>query len=190
MNDDGINPLRLLSALLMYPDEAWLRQLKDIETALEDLPPGEVKQAAREFLDHVTACSPIDLQESYTAAFDMNPSTTMNLTYHLYGDTEKRAEALAGLQQRYQEAGYERTGGELPDYLPLMLEFLSIGPDDEGAGSVWECFQGFGDYLVRLRKTAPAYAALLHPLIRLAASSPLSSSIKMDAGSQGCANSG
>ncbi|MFZ0610689.1 MAG: nitrate reductase molybdenum cofactor assembly chaperone [Desulfobacterales bacterium] len=184
MNDDGINPLRLLSALLVYPDEEWLRQMKDIETALGNLPAGEVKQAACEFLNHVTACSPIDLQEAYTAAFDMNPSTTMNLTYHIYGDTEKRAEVLAGLQQRYQDAGYERTSGELPDYLPLMLEFLSICPDEGAAGWVGECFQGFEDYLIRLRKTAPAYADLLHPLIRLAASSPLSSSIKMDACSQ------
>ena len=172
MDDDSTTPLRLLSVLLIYPDEEWLRQVKDIEAALEDLPPGEVKQAAREFLNHVTACSPIGLQEAYTAAFDMTPSTTMNLTYHLYGDTEKGAEALARLQQCYQEAGCERTGGELPDYLPLMLEFVSICPDDEGAGLVWECFQGFGDYLGRLQKTAPAYAALLQPLIRLAASNP------------------
>jgi nitrate reductase delta subunit len=99
----------------------------------------------------------------------MNPSTTLNLSYHLYGDNEKRADMLARLQQRYRDAGYERTTGELPDYLPMMLEFLSVCPESENTGLIWECLRGLEDVVDRLQKAAPPYAALLQPLIPMVA---------------------
>ena len=80
-----------------------------------------------------------------------------------------RADVLARLQQRYQDAGYERITGELPDYLPMMLEFLSVCRGSENTGLIWECLQGLEDVVDRLRKAAPPYAALLQPLIPMVA---------------------
>jgi nitrate reductase delta subunit len=169
MEKEPLHPLRLLSALLQYPDHDFLSQIEMIETEVDDMPSKEMKKCMDDFLRYLKAHSPIHLQEGYTAAFDMNPSTTLNLTYHLYGDNEKRADMLARLQQRYQDAGYERTTGELPDYLPMMLEFLSVCPDSDSMQLIWECLGGLEDVVGRLQKAAPHYAALLQPLVHMVA---------------------
>ena len=169
MKKDPIHPLRLLSALLQYPDHDLLSQIEMIETEVDDMPSKEMKKCMDDFLLYLKTHSPIQLQEGYTAAFDMNPTTTLNLTYHTFGDNEKRADMLARLQQRYQDAGYERITGELPDYLPMMLEFLSVCPESENTGLIWECLRGLEDVVDRLQKAAPPYAALLQPLIPMVA---------------------
>jgi len=169
MEKDRIHPLRLLSALLQYPDHELLGHIEMIETEVEDMPSKEMKKCMGDFLLYLKTHSPIKLQEGYTAAFDMNPTTSLNLTYHMYGDNEKRADMLARLQQRYQDAGYERTTGELPDYLPMMLEFLSVCRESENTGLIWECLQGLEGVVDHLRKAAPPYAALLQPLIPMVA---------------------
>ena len=165
MKKDPIHPLRLLSALLQYPDHDWLSQIELIETEVEGMPSEEMKKCMHDFVLYLKTHSSIQLQEDYTAAFDMNPSTSLNLTYQLYGDNEKRADMLARLQQRYQDAGYECTTRELPDYLPLMLEFLSVCSDTKRTDLIWECLRGLEGVVDRLQKTAPAYAALLQPLV-------------------------
>ena len=172
MKNDPTHPLRLLSALLQYPDQDMLSQVESIAAEVEGMPSNELKECMAAFLGYLEAHPLIHLQEGYTAAFDMNPSTTLNLTYHIHGDNEHRSALLAQLQQRYQDAGYERTTGELPDYLPLMLEFLSVCPDAAHTKLIWECLSGLEDYVDRLEKTAPAYANLLQPLANLAAARP------------------
>jgi len=104
------------------------------------------------------------VKELYTTVFDMNPSTTLNITYHLWGDSAKRADSLARLRQVYLEAGYECTTGELPDYLPLMLEFLALCPQAQGTDLIRECLQALEGLVRRLQETALPYAALLQPL--------------------------
>ena len=170
--------LRLLSVLLDYPDNGLLKGLDRIAAAAEQIPEPEFRQAAQGFLDYLHAHAPMRLQETYTAAFDLHPVTTLNLTYHAYGDNEKRAAVLARLQHLYDKAGWERTGGELPDYLPLLLEFLAIHPRPETLEPVWQCLHATQTLIAGLEKSAPAYATLLLPLARLAAAT-----IGMDEGS-------
>ena len=169
MKKDPIHPLRLLSALLQYPDHDMLGHIEMIETEVDDMPSKEMKKCMDDFLHYLKTHLPIQLQEGYTATFDMNPATTLNLTYHTYGDNEKRADVLARLQQLYQDAGYERITGELPDYLPMMLEFLSVCRESDNTGLIWECLRGLEDVVDRLQKAAPPYAALLQPLIPMVA---------------------
>jgi nitrate reductase delta subunit len=160
---------QLLSVLLHYPDDDLLRHRGEIAVAVGQLPAGELKTALARFLDYLGSLAPIRLQENFTAAFDMQPATTLNLTYHAYGDNEKRAAALAQLQHLYDREGWERSTSELPDYLPLLLEFLAIHPRPQSAWPVWQCLQAVPTLTANLEKTAPAYAALLQPLARLAA---------------------
>ena len=125
--------------------------------------------SVREFVAYLKGQPPIHAQECYTAVFDMDPAATLNMTYHMFGDNEKRAGMLAELQHAYEQAGWERITGELPDYLPMMLEFLAVCEHPEHAGLVWECLQGLDVLVANLEKTAPAYAALLHPLAHISA---------------------
>lgn len=161
--------LRLLALLLHYPEDELLRRLDALDARVEALGPGEIQTAVAAFLDYLKAHDPIELQEKYTAAFDMSPKTTLNLAYHACGDNEKRAAVLARLQRHYGQAGWERTTGELPDYLPVMLEFLAICSQPTHTAVVWECLQGLPPVVACLATSAPAYAALLRPLARMAA---------------------
>lgn len=169
MTPPSADAFRLLSVLLHYPDDDLLGCLDEIGATVRRLPAGETRTAVEDFLSYLGTHAPIRLQENYTAAFDMQPATTLNLTYHAFGDNEKRAQAMARLQRLYDQAGWERISGELPDYLPLLLEFLSIHPRPETAAPVWECLQAVTSLVAGLNKTAPAYAALLRPLALAAA---------------------
>lgn len=169
MDKYQVNPLKLLSFLLQYPDADYLFQVKEIEGLLAGMVQNEQNKSFVDFINYIKTQVPIRLQESYTAVFDMNPATTLNLTYHMFGDNEKRAGMLSRLQQVYLDAGYECTTGELPDYLPLMLEFLSVCPEANGAALIWECFKNLNRYVDRLQQEAPAYSALLQPLVQMAA---------------------
>ena len=169
MTDLSTDSLHLLSVLLHYPDEELFNRLDEIASAANHSRPAEIESAIQAFVNELTTHSLIQVQERYTAVFDIDTKTTMNMTYHAFGDNEKRAAALAHLQHNYEQAGWERITGELPDYLPMMLEFLSICPHPEHAGPVWQCLQGMQPLVARLEKKAPVYAALLQPIVRMAA---------------------
>ncbi len=169
MNDHWTDWLQVLSVLLHYPDEELFNRRDEIASAADQLGSADVKSAIQGFVSEFDTHSLIHVQERYTAAFDIDPATTMNMTYHAHGDNEKRAAALANLQHHYEQAGWVRITGELPDYLPMMLEFLSICPDLVHTEPVWQCLQGMQALVTRLEKKAPVYAALLQPIVRIAA---------------------
>jgi nitrate reductase molybdenum cofactor assembly chaperone NarJ/NarW len=161
--------LHVLSMLLHYPDEELFNRLDEIASATDRSHPADVRSAIQSFIGELETHSLIQNQERYTAVFDIDPATTLNMTYHVFGDNEKRAAALAHLQHNYEQAGWERITGELPDYLPMMLEFLSICPHPEHTEPVWQCLQGMQPLVARLEKKAPVYAALLQPIVIMAA---------------------
>ena len=165
------NTWRILSVLLDYPDQQILNDLDRITAAARQIPEPAFRRAVSDFLTYLTKHDLLHLQENYTAAFDLRPATTLNLTYHAFGDNEKRAAALSTLQHLYDQAGWERTNTELPDYLPLILEFLSIHPrpEPDAAEQVRHCLAATRTLIKNLEKDAPAYAMLLAPLARLAA---------------------
>lgn len=161
--------LRVLSMLLNYPDDDLLNHLDEIASIAERSPSAEIESAIQAFVNELNTHRLIRIQERYTAVFDMNPAMTMNMTYHSNGDNEKRAAALAHLQHNYARAGWRRITGELPDYLPLMLEFLSICPDPKHTAPVWQCLAGMQPLVERLQKKEPVYAALMQPIANMAA---------------------
>lgn len=155
---------KLVSLLLQYPDDNYLRELPEIVAATEQLPRGQERAAIEAFLADLKEHSILHLQERYTAAFDLSPSTTLNMTYHHWGDGEKRAAALVALHRIYRDAGYDIDSGELPDYLPLVLEFLATGPDPLRSDPIQRCLANLDTIVDRLRPIAAPYAELLTPL--------------------------
>jgi nitrate reductase delta subunit len=154
---------KIVSELMQYPDERFMERLAEVEAASAELPEA-LREKIEAFLSGIGSMSLLRLQETYTAAFYMDSKTTLNMTYHPWGNSEKRAGALAQLERLYRGAGYERVGGELPDFLPLMLEFLSIRPDTIGTDLFRQCLSGAGTLQSRLRIHAPVYAGLLESL--------------------------
>lgn len=168
MPETQTDSLHLVSLLLQYPDEELFGRLDELATIASRSCSSEIRLAIRGFLKELAQLTPIEAQERYTALFDIDPATTLNVTYHIHGDNEKRAAALARLQHGYEMSGWERIAGELPDYLPLMLEFLSICPCSEHTQFVWQCLQGLQPLIRCLEERAPVYAYLLQPVYRMA----------------------
>jgi nitrate reductase delta subunit len=125
MNEEKRFLLRVLSILLRYPEDEIIISLDELQEAVKEIPNVDKRERCLIFLDYLSNNPLIRLQEEYTATFDFNPATSLNLTYHKWGDGRERGNALVGFHQLYQTAGYESTSSELPDYLPLLLEFLS-----------------------------------------------------------------
>ena len=117
--------LKLFSILLGYPGTEWLRGLSNWSQAAEEIFAPEARQQLDRFFRWARAQGPLHLQERYTEAFDLNPATSMDLTYHSQGESEDRGKALSRLRGLYRSAGFECTTAELPDHLPVVLEFLS-----------------------------------------------------------------
>lgn len=161
MNEDTKFQLRLISILLQYPDEAFNRSMSAMAESIERLPHSASKEKLLQFITYIKATPLISVQETYTETFDLNPSTCLNLTYHIFGDDEKRGKVMAHLQEIYQKAGYETTSGELPDYLPLMLEFLSECPDIVGIDLLWHYLNPAERLAGLLKDSGNPYSLLL-----------------------------
>ena len=73
----------------------------------------------------------IPLQENYVATFDRNPKHSLHLFEHIHGESRDRGPAMVDLFEEYRKHGFDVTADELPDYIPLFLEFLGQDPAEE-----------------------------------------------------------
>ncbi|MCC6716072.1 MAG: nitrate reductase molybdenum cofactor assembly chaperone [Gammaproteobacteria bacterium] len=125
---------RIASALLGYPDAALRAALPAIAGAIEreeGLAAGEREVLAR-FVERLSAADSLSAEEDYVRTFDMVPEHSLHLTHHLIGEDKNRGPALIDLTEHFREHGLEIIDKELPDYLPLLLEFVSLLEEEAG----------------------------------------------------------
>ncbi|MCL4500367.1 MAG: nitrate reductase molybdenum cofactor assembly chaperone [Deltaproteobacteria bacterium] len=161
MTEESRLIIKIAAHLFQYPNEALLSSLRLLAPVIAKLSPGASRDALADFCQIFSSQKLIHWQEEYSRRFDLNPATCLHLTYHKYGDCKDRGTALAQLQQLYRRAGYEKTTSELPDFLPLILEFLSICPSEDGAwlqAEYWPQIEGLAK---RLQEAGSVYAGLL-----------------------------
>jgi nitrate reductase delta subunit len=120
---------RAASLLLRYPDDDARAVLPTLAAALDDLP-AAVAQQLRPVADMRAAADPATAATEYVQLFDFRRRCCLHLTYYTCGDTRKRGEALVIFAAAYKAAGFEILGGELPDYLPAVLDLAAV--DDSG----------------------------------------------------------
>ncbi|GAB6194673.1 nitrate reductase molybdenum cofactor assembly chaperone [Desulfocastanea catecholica] len=161
MTENDRMQCKLLSFLLDYPAPSWSGDLVNLHEVLATVSDQHRLELLQSFLNYAETTPPLTLQETYTAAFDLDPATSLHLTYHLMGDSEDRGKALARLLWMYHRAGYDAAIGELPDYLPMILEFLSLCPEPEEATLLWSCLGTVAALAERLEKNHHPYAGLL-----------------------------
>lgn len=121
---------KLLSLLLRYPDDAVLEHQREIAEAVRELPDSPAKAFMLQFLSYWENEPAQRLQERYTTTFDFNRRGSLYLTYYRHGDSRGRGQALADLKAAYELSGYPLDTTELPDYLPLVLEFAAAEPEE------------------------------------------------------------
>ena len=128
MENDRV-AMKVASLLLQYPDEHLRDMIMEIRNQIEDAPSSDFRNACQDLMDFLKEGSMVQIQEVYTQTFDLSANTSLYLTYHKWGESKERGENLLRLRQTYRKAGYEPLPAELPDYLPLVLEFFSIAPE-------------------------------------------------------------
>jgi nitrate reductase delta subunit len=162
MTDDQKALLKLLSLCLSYPDaEAREEILPEMEAAARGLGDPLARERLTHFLTRMKAQPLLELQAHYTAVFDLNPSASLNLTYHLMGEREDRGRALADLIEVYRQAGFVPMVNDLPDFLPLVLEFLAVSAEGEDNELIRHCLAAVPAIVQRLRDSGSMYAAPL-----------------------------
>lgn len=159
--------LRALSALLAYPDAELRAALPEIAEAIRDA--RAIDNALREQLvalvDEVAASDPLEAEGRYVDLFDRGRRTSLNLFEHVHGDGRQRGPAMLELKQRYLDVGLDPVADELPDHLPLLLEYLSCRDASEvrdTLGEIAHILRVLGNTLLqRHSRYASVMAALL-----------------------------
>jgi nitrate reductase delta subunit len=125
--------LKVMARLLEYP-AAELREARDalVAAVLEDNRlPRQNKEQLLQVIDHVCDGDLLDVQEAYVGTFDRGRATSLLLFEHVHGESRDRGQAMVDLMEEYRRNGLEIDARELPDYLPLFLEYLATRPWDE-----------------------------------------------------------
>ena len=124
---------KVISLLLCYPEADWLAALPELNEALAaetDLN-GDAATRMAPLFAQLRESSLIALQENYVATFDRNPSHSLHLFEHIHGESRDRGSAMIDLLEEYWKRDFDASSAELPDYVPLFLEFLSLLPSEE-----------------------------------------------------------
>lgn len=117
---------KILSFLLQYPDEKWIRDLDGVSEMLELFFNDTHRHILRQLIPYLRQTPLLQLQADYSTTFDFTPDTCLNLTYHQYGDAIERGAALARLAGIFDSAGFLTDSADLPDFLPMVLELLAV----------------------------------------------------------------
>lgn len=158
---------RALAALLSYPTAALQAATKEIAAVLTA--EGLVNPAPlRGLLDSLASDDLYDLQARYVDLFDRGRAVSLHLFEHIHGESRDRGQAMADLIALYESHGLEMGAGELPDFLPLFLEFLSLVEDAEARTLLGEPAGILRALAERLATRDAGYAALLEALATLA----------------------
>lgn len=156
--------LCLIARLLEYPDAAWWQALPAFRDAVRRLSNRGVAAHLDRFLDQAEIWGSDALCDHCVQTFDFGRATNLYLTYGQYGEQRERGRALLALKERYERAGFAMCQGELPDYLPLVLEFASCAPD-QAAEEVLVTFQpAIARIHSGLREIDSPYACVLRAL--------------------------
>ena len=162
--------LKVLAHLLSYPDATLRAHLSEMRTALHQesaMTPDRLKE-----LDVLIATlggsDVLDIEAQYVELFDRGRATSLHLFEHVHGDSRDRGPAMIDLAQTYEKAGLFLTPDEMPDYLPVVLQFVSTQPPLEARAFLAEMAHIFNAIFNALQQRSTPYASVLGALIELA----------------------
>ena len=162
--------LVIVSRLLEYPDAAlWQHQQEMFEAlASSEKLSKEDAHALGVFLRDLVAQDPLDAQAAYSELFDRGRATSLLLFEHVHGESRDRGQAMVDLMAQYERHGLLLDSHELPDHLPLYLEYLAQLPEEEALGGLRDVAPILGLLSARLQQRESRYAVLFELLLKLA----------------------
>jgi nitrate reductase delta subunit len=144
------------SVLLAYPEDDSGEALEAVRAALLLMPAGPARRRLTNAVGLLEGMAVGDVAAQYVDTFDLGRRRTLYLTYYRHGDTRERGLALAALADVYRAAGFRLCPGELPDYLPALLELAAVSP--VGAAALREHRGALEVLRAELEETASVYA--------------------------------
>lgn len=166
---------RAFSALLSYPSADMRRALPEIAEVVRSTPllaPRE-RGGLLDLIDELGRGDLLDVEERYVDLFDRGRALSLHLFEHLHGDSRDRGEAMVDLKRVYGRAGFELSPRELPDYLPVVLEYLSCRDLAEAREMLADCahiLTTIGRSLIARRSR---YASVLQALLVIGGERPI-----------------
>lgn len=167
--------LRALAALLSYPAppvRAALPEIAEVLAACDGIPAAD-RAALRSLIDDLGAMDPLDAEAGYVEVFDRGRATSLNLFEHLHGETRDRGQAMVDLRALYARGGFNLDTAELPDCLPVLLEYLSCREQPEVRDMIGDCAHILRDIGEALIRRDSSYAAALQAVLRIGGAAPL-----------------
>ncbi|MGB4946258.1 MAG: nitrate reductase molybdenum cofactor assembly chaperone [Candidatus Competibacter denitrificans] len=179
--------LKVLSALLCYPQAESHAALAEMAAALEQeqLLPERERRALHAFIERLARTELMELQEQYVATFDRGRALSLHLFEHIHGESRDRGQAMVNLLEVYRKHGFELDARELPDYLPLFLEYLAQRPTEEALELLAEIAHVITLLGARLAKRNNDYHVLFDALTALVGESEDSADIRQQAATEG-----
>jgi nitrate reductase delta subunit len=161
--------LKVLSALLTYPTAELVAAAPELTAVLarEALLPKRARAAVVALIDDLAARDLYDSQERYILLFDRTRSLSLHLFEHVHGESRDRGQAMVDLIKVYEDGGYTPTTTELPDFLPLFLEYASTRRPAEAIALIGQPGHVLAALRERLEKRGSPYAAVFAALIAL-----------------------
>jgi nitrate reductase delta subunit len=166
--------LRAFAALLGYPSadlQAHAGEVREAVRAEGALARADLKRL-EPLLRRLESEDLLDLQSAYSELFDRSRSLSLHLFEHVHGDSRERGQAMIDLGQQYIQSGFFLEASELPDFVPVFLEYLSCLPPGEARDMLGQPAHVFAALAERLDKREAPYAGLFHGLVALAGVRP------------------
>lgn len=162
--------LRVLAALLAYPDARMRGHLAEMRAILrrEEALSAACREAVEALIAAVEGTDPLEAEAGYVQLFDCGRATSLHLFEHVHGESRDRGPAMIDLAQTYEKAGLFLAPGELPDYLPAVLEFVSTQPAKEAKAFLGEMAHILNGLHGALQGRRTPYAAVPAALLELA----------------------
>ena len=166
--------LRALAVLLGYPSaelQANIRSIREAIAAERALPNVELRRL-EPLLARIECAELLDAQSDYSELFDRSRSLSLHLFEHVHGDGRERGQAMIDLGQQYMEAGFFLDSTELPDFVPVFLEYVSCLPIEEARETLGQPTHVYAALAERLDKRGTPYAAIFYSLVALTGVKP------------------
>jgi nitrate reductase delta subunit len=172
---------KVLSAILSYPTVKLQEAMPELMQAVaaEALLPTAVHRELERLMVELMSGDLYDLQERYVLLFDRTRSLSLHLFEHVHGESRDRGQAMIDLKALYENGGLEMDAAELPDFVPLFLEFLSTQPRTEAYELLGQPAHIFAALAERLRKRQSLYEAVFRSLTKLAATQPKADAVSI-----------
>jgi nitrate reductase delta subunit len=173
---------RVLAALLGYPGPELRAALPELAQALDDEAalPAARRAEVRQMMKVLSVADPFEVEAQFVETFDRGRATSLHLFEHVHGDSRERGPAMIDLIDTYAQAGLHLGDEELPDYLPVVLEFISTQPPAVGREFLGEMAHILNAIFSALLKRGSPYACVIAAVLELAGEKPQAVKVEAD----------